>query len=383
MTKTNELMAIRSEPFAQAVSRFLELMNNSDSLTFLFGAGSSICAGLPLMTQLIDMVMESQRLEGKSKEILNAVIEQFAQAERANIEDYLSEIVDLRAIADRRTDRGAKEDTIILGEGSYSSEELRMATDQIKQAIADAIKRRVKVDVHRRFVSAAHRPVRVGRRSHLQPVDYLLLNYDTIIEDALAMERIAYRDGLCGGATAWWKPETFDDHDIRARIIKMHGSIDWLQSPTDSMPLRVGESVAVDDKEDSPLLIWPSSMKYQEAQLDPFAQLLDRARNCMKPQSGGQRLLVICGYSFGDRHINLEIDKALRSSGGNLTIVGFTNTDRPWGQLKAWHEDTLVREQVLVFANRGFFHADTEEISDVDLLWWKFENVTRIMNGES
>ena len=94
-----------------------------------------------------------------------------------------------------------------------------------------------------------------------------------------------------------------------------------------------------------------------------------------------QRLLVICGYSFGDSHINLEIDKALHESEGNLTIAAFTDGDEPTGQLQKWHEDDALREQVLIFANRGFFHGDTKKTSIKDLLWWKFENLTRILKG--
>ena len=91
---------------------------------------------------------------------------------------------------------------------------------------------------------------------------------------------------------------------------------------------------------------------------------------------------MICGYSFGDRHVNLEIDRALHESGGNLTIAAFTDRNEPTGQLKQWREDSLVRDQVLVFANRGFYHGDDENASNEDLPWWKFENLTRILNGD-
>ena len=215
-----------------------------------------------------------------------------------------------------------------------------------------------------------------------QPVDYLVINYDTVVEDALALESIPYADGLYGGSTGWWDPDTFDVNGLFARVIKLHGSIDWCQLPVDLLPRRLSPSIEIPDEANLPVLIWPSSTKYQEAQLDPFAQLLDRARKAMRPNTESQRLLVVCGYSFGDSHINLEINNALHESEGNLTIAAFTDEDEPTGQLKEWHEDGEVREQVLIFANRGFFHGDTKVISGEDLPWWKFENLTRILKGK-
>ena len=214
------------------------------------------------------------------------------------------------------------------------------------------------------------------------PVDYLVLNYDTIIEDALALGNISYADGLHGGATGWWNPSTFEADGLSARVIKLHGSIDWRQYPNEQSLRRFGPSITIPGKDDLPVLIWPSSTKYQETQLDPFAQLLDRARKAIRPTRTAQHLLVVCGYSFGDSHINLEIDAALKDAEGKLTVIAFTDRDKPTGQLKEWHDNDAVSEQVLIFANRGFFHGNSEDISPTDLLWWKFEILTKILKGE-
>ena len=222
----------------------------------------------------------------------------------------------------------------------------------------------------------------VGRPTPTQPVDYLVLNYDTIIEDALALGNIPYADGLYGGATGWWDPHTFEATGLSARVIKLHGSIDWCQFPDEQSPRRIRPSIAIPGEVDLPVLIWPSSTKYQEAQLNPFAQLLDRARRAIRPTPGAQHLLVVCGYSFGDSHINLEIDNALKESEGKLTIAAFTDNDEPTGLLKDWHDNEAVREQVLIFAKRGFFHGGHDDISLKDLPWWKFESLTKIFKGE-
>ena len=378
----SELSAVTAEPFSAAVSQLHELISGCDGIAFLIGAGCSRCAGLPLTKELTDKVLNDVAVDCLSKRILAAVKSIFAEATDSHIEDYLSEIVDLLAITDRRAERGVKNNTIAVGDTEYTAEQLRTASNQIKQAIAGTIRGRVNTSTHEDFVNSVHRPMRVGRPPPTRPVDYLVLNYDTVIEDALALGNVPYADGLYGGATGWWDPTSFEGKGLSARVIKLHGSIDWRQFPDEQAPRRIGPSIEIPGEVDLPVLIWPSSTKYQETQLDPFAQLLDVARKAIRPAFGAQHLLLVCGYSFGDSHINLEIDNALKESEGKLTIAAFTYGDKPTGLLKDWHDDEAVCDQVLVFANRGFFHGGNEMISGKDLPWWKFEVLTKILKGE-
>ena len=384
MIPPDDLSALARKPFSDAVKRFHDLIDNRDGLAFLVGAGCSKCAGLPLTREITDMILDGCDLDPRSKEIFIAVKCKFKGAGDAHIEHFISEIVDLLAITERRVELlvPEKDAAVELNGKSYRAEDLSRAVEQIKHSIAHNIEKKANVETHRAFVASIHQPIRAGRTPPSRPVDYLVLNYDTIIEDALALEQIQYADGIDGGATGWWNPETFNKEGLLARVIKLHGSIDWRQFQSESLPRRIGTSVNLEGGADLPVLIWPSSTKYREAQLDPFAQLLDRARKAIRAESEQQGLLVICGYSFGDTHVNLEIDKALRESSGNLTVAAFTDKDKPTGWLKKWHEDNAVNDQVLVFAKRGFFHKDSKEESNTELPWWKFENITRVLKGE-
>ena len=379
MASPDDLSAVNADPFSEIISNFHKIFDSRDALTFLIGAGCSKCAGLPLTGKLINEVLASDKLDCDSKSILGEVEKTFSESVDAHIEDYLSEIIDFLAITDRRSERGARQNTIMVGDNLYKAEQLRAAANQIKQAIAGIIERESDISNHRDFVTSVHRPARVGRPPPSQPVDYLVLNYDTIIEDALALGKIPYADGIDGGATGWWNSGTFDLEALHARVIKLHGSIDWYEFPDESLPRRVSRNIQMQGDENHRILIWPASTKYREAQLDPFAQLADRARAALGSDKRTQRLLIICGYSFGDAHINLEIEKAILKSGGNLTVAVFTSEDEPSGKLKDWHDDSVIQEQVLIFANRGFFHGATEHLSEEELLWWKFENLTRIL----
>ncbi|OGA71229.1 MAG: hypothetical protein A3G81_30570, partial [Betaproteobacteria bacterium RIFCSPLOWO2_12_FULL_65_14] len=349
---------------------------------FLLGAGCSKCAGLPLTAELTQEVLGSNALDDTTKVILAAIRDLFAGATDANIEDYLSELIDLLAIAERRTARGATQKEVPLGGTSYSEAPLLAAADQIKRGIAGIIEKKVSIETHLNFVRALHRPLRPGKSTSGQTVDYLVLNYDTVLEDALALERVPFADGLDGGVTGWWNPQTFDREGLSARVFKLHGSINWCEFPDDPLPRRVGERLQIAAANERRILIWPASTKYREAQLDPYAQLAERARRVLRPSRGTQCVLVVCGYRFSDAHINLELDRALRESTGDLTVVVFTSDNEPSGQLAKWHKDAAVTEQVLVFANRGFFHGTQSVPTTTDLLWWKFENVTRLLGGE-
>lgn len=377
----DDLAPLKETVFATALSDLDDLLMQSGK-AFLLGAGCSKCAGLPLTAELTAKTLASVRLDATTKTILTAIEALFAGANAANIEDYLSELVDLVAIAERRGARGATTSTAPLNGVDYSAKQLKDAVDQIKEAIAEVIDIGVNLEVHWKFIQAVHRPARPGRTVATRPVDYLVLNYDTLIESALALQKLCYADGMNGGNSAWWDSTTFEADELAARVIKLHGSIDWSEISGDPLPRRIAKSLTLPTGNERKVLIWPASTKYRETQRDPYAQLSSLARRVLRPQSGSQTVLTVCGYSFGDSHINIEIERALRESGGELTVVVFTFDEEPTGDLKRLHEDMEITDQVRIYARRGFFHGTTAVKSANDLPWSKFENITRLLGGE-
>ena len=120
MPTPDDLSPLKTKPFSDAVDKLEELMTQSGR-AFLLGAGCSSCAGLPLTAQLTSEALASTELDASTKEILTAIQANFAGASYPNIEDYLSELVDLLAIADRRTSRSATKQEIELGTKTGSS----------------------------------------------------------------------------------------------------------------------------------------------------------------------------------------------------------------------------------------------------------------------
>jgi hypothetical protein len=321
-------------------------------------------------------------LTPETKSVLGALNERFEGAQHATIEDFMSELVDLLAIAERHKDRSAKDAAVKLGDKSYGVDELHNSLLEIKEKIAKCIEeRKPDVSIHWQFVRAVHRNLRWGKARHNQ-VDYLVLNYDTLIEDALALEKLSHVDGFHGGSTAWWDTERVADDACDARVLKIHGSIDWYELNDEVLPRRIRSSLKLPSDSRKRVLIWPAATKYRETQKDPYAQILSIAQKALRPSANSEVVLTVCGYRFADSHINAEIDRALRESNKALTVVVFTEFDKPEGQLKQWNEDEVLKDQVLVYAKRGFFHGSDATPSDEDLPWWKFENLARLLGGE-
>lgn len=105
-------------------------------------------------------------------------------------------------------------------------------------------------------------------------------------------------------------------------------------------------------------------------------------RDGLRPNEGKEIVLAICGYSFGDSHIDFEIENALNQSGGRLTVAAFVGDDEPKGILKKWIGTSVIAEQIRVYTNKAFLHADTSIRTDKDLPWWKFEVLARLLGGE-
>lgn len=378
---TDDLSPLSAAPFAEAVEHLGRLLSQSQR-AFLLGAGCSCCAGLPLMGDMTRGVLTDPDVTGDTKAILDALVADFAGTATVTIEDYMSEIVDHLSISERRKQRGAPGCSVEIGGIKYTADKLSTALSEIKAAIAKAITgKTTSISTHQQFVRAVHATLQSGKSGEGRSVDYFVLNYDTLIEDALALERQPLTDGFRGGATGWWDEACFDAPDLAARVFKVHGSIDWCVLDRDVLPRRIRPTVAP-HVPGQHVLIWPAATKYRETQRDPYAKILEFMRTALRPPLRSEVILSICGYSFGDSHINLEVDRALRESEQRLTVIAFTSDESPTGPLGEWLADPAVHDQVSVYARRGFFHGKDRQISGVDLPWWKFETVVRLLGGE-
>jgi hypothetical protein len=92
---------------------------------------------------------------------------------------------------------------------------------------------------------------------------------------------------------------------------KIHGSLGWHYEENSNKIFRK-ESDLKD------IVIYPSILKYDESRKQPYIALGDRLTNFLKAPD---TILITCGYSFGDEHINERILTALKANPSTYVCV--------------------------------------------------------------
>lgn len=160
--------------------------------------------------------------------------------------------------------------------------------------------------------------------------------------------------------------------------MKLHGSVDW-HLCEEGRIWRVRESDTYPTKR-SHVLIYPQSTKYIATQRDPFAAQFDLLRRTLSTKT--ENVLAICGYSFGDEHINQEIELVLRQPDNKTTVLAFSFDENPtlerW-QKSAWGKQLYVISPKGVSVGGEAFEAPR---GSKDLNWWTFQGVSQLLaNG--
>jgi hypothetical protein len=155
-----------------------------------------------------------------------------------------------------------------------------------------------------------------------KPVEIFTTNYDLSLEQALEEQNVPYFDGFVGSDSAFLDLESMlaeDDLPARwARVWKIHGSINWWM--TAKKKIRRSRDIV----EGEQLLIYPSHLKYEQSRQMPYYAMLDRLRVFLRSD---QCVLLTCGYSFTDEHINAYISQGL-SGNPNAACFGMIFNDR-------------------------------------------------------
>ena len=153
-------------------------------------------------------------------------------------------------------------------------------------------------------------------------------NYDLAIEWAAESIDLQISNGFLGTHTRRFSPQSFDlgFRNTQARgearfgvyniyLAKLHGSLTWKQENDQvfevSAPIahqRIEAFMAERDGSDLGLMVMPRAAKYMDTIGYVLGELFRRFAEFMsKPQC----CLILCGYSFGDEHINRLIRSAL------------------------------------------------------------------------
>jgi hypothetical protein len=187
-----------------------------------------------------------------------------------------------------------------------------------------------------------------------RPVEIFTTNYDLSLEQALEEQLVPYFDGFVGSDSAFLDLDSMAEDDLPprwARLWKIHGSINWWM--TAKQKIRRSR----DKVEGEQLLIYPSHLKYDQSRQMPYYAMLDRLRVFLRTD---QCVLLACGYSFGDEHINAVIAQGL-SGNSNAACLGMIFNDR----INAPKGVELAKRH----ANLTLLAADGGVVGTIDRAW--------------
>ena len=235
---------------------------------------------------------------------------------------------------------------------------------------------------HLSFVDVLFGVLRAGRELRMQPIEFFTTNYDTLLEDGLALCAVPYTDGFSGGAVAHWEPSTLGDSNsearaIRAKVTKIHGSIDWTRLGDNVIRRRISDSYPEGDTD---LLIYPQALKYELTKREPFDTLFGQFRKSLHRRS--PQVLFSCGYGFGDQHVNQEMLHALSESDNQLTLVIFSRKrDGPpaeWQTKEFGERVYMITEDGIWRGNDGpYLQPHGGRVHN----WWTFSGMTAFLRN--
>jgi hypothetical protein len=277
------------DPVVVATNLAAKLATRSRHVCLLFGAGTSCAAGLPDVGKLLTQVLES--LEGETKELAARLYE------GRNLEEGLSRLRRIRALL--------ADDEEFAG---FNQESARELESRLTAAIIKHLSRS-DLDVAAATALASW----AAGEFYTRPIELFTVNYDLLFETGLEAVGASYFDGFVGTLAAHFRPELVDARAAEAeeilpssfvRLWKLHGSLNWLVTD-DGRVVRTGGPVP----QEHLAAIYPSDEKYDESRRVPFVVLHDRLRRALaEPET----LTLVCGYSFGDAHLNEVIFDAAR-----------------------------------------------------------------------
>ncbi|MFA0704758.1 SIR2 family protein, partial [Vibrio sp. 10N.222.48.A3] len=169
--------------------------------SWLMGAGISFDAKLPLMYPLTNKVKKD--LKAGSKDVFDKIVEPLFKElpQECHIEHILSHLGDYAALAERSKDKKAR-----INGAEVKLDELQEAHRLILDSISNVIrcgyvegkteetdeegtlsKPIVEIDSHFDFIDTLFNHAGAGIYERRKPVNIFTTNYDTLLEDALAL----------------------------------------------------------------------------------------------------------------------------------------------------------------------------------------------------
>lgn len=277
------------------------LSQDNESIGFFISAGCPLSVSMPkdqypLIPDVLNLTkFINERLkEDKTYQLLLGELVK-AQRNTENIEDILSFIRSLSLVSKGGDVRGLSEGDLLMQESIICKEIVK----KINVALPSE-----ETPYHRlcNWIRSIDRKI---------AIEIFTTNYDLLTEQALEDYEVPYFDGFVGSRRSFFDLRAVEDNLIPkhwTRLWKIHGSINWYQEGANEKK-KVYRSSEI--KEDASHLIYPSHLKYEESRKMPYLALIDQLNRFIRKKSS---LLILCGYSFNDGHLNDTIVNALKAN---------------------------------------------------------------------
>jgi hypothetical protein len=159
------------------------------------------------------------------------------------------------------------------------------------------------------YKNAYHRfAIWVKQLDRTYPLEVFTPNYDLLVEEAFEKFRVPFFDGFVGSREPFFDLAAMEQDKVPdrwARLWKLHGSINWIKQSDDSVfrchPPKQGQQV----------MIYPSHLKYEQSRRMPYLAMCDRLKAFFRETNP---VIVLCGYSFADEHLNELLLDGLRGN---------------------------------------------------------------------
>lgn len=317
-------------PYRQTKNLQDALTSNKVKVAFLLGAGcpvsirmkdgvfcddEMVAGSVPLIPDIAGLTgLIKAKLKGDDKyktsfEALLKRLDGDASGSKVTIEDILSHIRSLQEV---------------IREGNIDGlDKTNLAA--LDKAICEITTKEVNVSLPQARTAYHQLATWIGGVPRAHAVELFTPNYDLLLEQGLEVGQIPYFDGFIGSKQAFFDLTSMEAEgknalpDRWARLWKLHGSVNWwrvaiAQQQKESADKSKDEFEVVRGKEPENAvqqMIYPSHLKYDQSRRMPYLAMLDRLRSFL---SRGQAVLVTCGYSFLDQHLNEVILQGLRSN---------------------------------------------------------------------
>jgi hypothetical protein len=285
------------------------LISDSKRLGFLFGAGTSMackkggskCSQIPGVRKMTEMII-AKITDKKFAAALNQIKEEL-EADKIDfqLEYILSCIIQKEQVV-------GKEQLCGLKKAEFETLRKKIETEIIN--IVSVHRQRdlfIKDLLHGDFV------LWISHAARKNPIEVFTTNYDYLFELAFEFYNINYFDGFVGSFEPFFSPALVEDLKSLPeyhKLWKLHGSLGWAYDDKNKKIVRL-------DQKENAIIVFPNILKYDNSRKQPYVSFIDRLAKFVRTDDS---VLIVCGYSFGDQHINEAILTALEKTSASHVI---------------------------------------------------------------